>query len=104
MKLPPLQFLFLRIAFRLGSNKRPFNRGLSAREIFNRQALNRGFRRRKIRCRRGQIILEYILLLLISVSLALVLTKGFVNVKGGDTVLVNFWTNIIKAVAEDVSS
>lgn len=49
----------------------------------------------------GQIIVEYILLLVLSVTLAVALSK---LASLSDSPLLNFWTKILKVIAEDIST
>ena len=51
---------------------------------------------------KGQMIVEYILLLVVSVALALILIK-LTDVTTNTTFL-NFWSQILTAIAEDIST
>ena len=51
---------------------------------------------------KGQLVVEYVLLLLISVALALVIVQ-LVNLDS-EGVLFNYWSRILKIIAEDIST
>ena len=56
-----------------------------------------------IRQNRGQIIVEYILLIIISVSIATLLTSLLVGrSEGSSGVIINKWGELLQMIAEDV--
>ena len=58
--------------------------------------------RKRIQNQRGQMIIEYILLLVISVIMALALIK--LTDIGQDSPFFNFWSQITQAISEDTST
>jgi uncharacterized membrane protein SirB2 len=55
------------------------------------------------RLTRGQVVLEYVLLLVVAVSISLLITKFMVN-RDGSGFLVNKWGEIQKAIADDMNN
>lgn len=63
------------------------------------------FNRRILKSQSGQILVEYILLLLIAVSCATILTKALVGRRGSEEeagAIIKSWNNIIKAIGNDL--
>ena len=63
------------------------------------------FNRSRLNNQSGQILVEYILLLLIAVSCATILTTTLVGRRGSEDeagVLIRSWNNIIKAIGNDL--
>lgn len=58
---------------------------------------------KKAKEEKGQVIVEYILLLVISVVLALALIN-FVRVDGGASIVFSYWKNLLIVVGQDISS
>ncbi len=64
-------------------------------------------KRQIIRSQSGQIVVEYVLLLSIAVTLAMIMISGLVK-RGDDTdnsgALIQKWRNIQEAIAKDVQN
>jgi hypothetical protein len=63
------------------------------------------FKRSTLNNQSGQILVEYILLLLIAVSCATILTKGLVGRRGSEDdagIIIKSWHKIITAIGNDL--
>ena len=54
--------------------------------------------------RKGQVIVEYILLLLVSTVMALALLKLVSVVPGDNSPVFKYWENLLKAIGQDIST
>ena len=80
---------------------RRFGGGVAIRR---RSAGNRLLAKQKLKGEKGQLIIEYVLLLLVSVVIALALLKLIKTPAGAEGPVIELWIEMLKFIGEDIST